>query len=224
MRTKTALIAGALLAMGLATASLAEPPGPPPGGGPDGPQPQGGGPGMGPGGGMEGALLGRILNSPKVAADLGLTEAQIQTLRNGAFDIQEQRVKLKADLELAAIQQARLLTGDTLDEKALMAAVEKTGAVRTELAKTEMRGLLLMRNTLSAEQRDKVREMMRKHMANRPRDERGQGKGDRPRAGMERREHDRRGPGGPGAGPNDRPEGDDAPPPDAPPPEQGPGE
>ena len=206
--------ASVLLAFSLAGASLAGDFGPPQGGPPRGPGQDGtGGPGGGPPpGGMEQAALARIVNNPKIAEELGLTEDQVKTLRNGIFDAQEQKVKLKAEMEVAAIQQARLLTADPVDEKAVMAAVEKAGGIRTEIAKLEMKGLLLVRNTLNAEQREKVREMIHRHMMRQgqgPGGREGRG-GDRQRGGQERGENERR---GRGDGPQQ-----DAPPP---PPEAG---
>lgn len=162
MMTKGMILAGVLLAFGLAAAGLAAEQGPTNAPLASDAQGRNFGPGAG---AMEQMMLGRILNDAKVSAELGLTEAQLHKLRDGAFDLQEQRAKLKAELEVAAIQQARALTEDTVDEKSVMAAVERTGALRTQIAKVEMRGLLLMRSTLSKAQRDKVHQVIRRRMA-----------------------------------------------------------
>ncbi|MDA0989967.1 MAG: hypothetical protein O3A51_04365 [Verrucomicrobia bacterium] len=118
-----------------------------------GPQQQGGG-------GDE--LIGKLINSPKLAAELDLTEDQIAKLRDGMFEFQKKKVQTRANLELAAIEQARLLTEKDVDRAALMKAVEKTGAIRTDMAKMQIEGLLLMRETLTEEQHAKLREMMQR--------------------------------------------------------------
>lgn len=167
--------ASLVLSLGLAGTAMAQ------GFGGLGGEPSGGPGALGGGRGVvEQAVLMRALTSDRLAAELKLTDEQKQTLRNGLFDIQEQKIKLRADLELAGIQQARLLTADKVDEKAVMEAVEKTGAVHTEMAKTEIRGLLLVRNTLNAEQRQQVRQLIHKHMERNGTDgQRGQGQANR---------------------------------------------
>ncbi|MDA0576989.1 MAG: Spy/CpxP family protein refolding chaperone [Verrucomicrobia bacterium] len=166
MRNRLTAVASAMLALCMGSAVIAAEFGPPGGGRPpheqDGPDERPGSPGHEQAAGHELAAIGRLINNPKIAEAIGLTDAQVNTLREGMFDFREQRAKLKADLEVAAIQQARVLTADPVDEKALMEAVEKTGAIRTEVAKIEMKALLMVRNTLTEEQREKTREMVRR--------------------------------------------------------------
>jgi len=114
--------------------------------------------GEGGGPGVEG--LGDWLMKPRIISELKLSDEQVKTLRDKAFALEQERIKLRADLDLAALEQAKLLAEDTVNEKALMAAVEKTGSLRTELAKLRMQELLLVRRTLTAEQRAKLRGML----------------------------------------------------------------
>lgn len=151
------------LVLTMAGTALAQGFEPPPGGPRDGAPGDRGGPPRGPGG-AEHVMLGRLIHNAKAAEALGLTPEQIETLRTGFFELQEQKVRLQAELEVSALQQARLITSEEIDEAALMAAVDKSGAVRTKIAKNGMRGLLLMHKTLTPEQREKVRHYMAKRM------------------------------------------------------------
>ncbi len=198
---RTAILA-VTVAMGVAGVAAAQQFGPP--GGENGPM--GGRPVD-----MERMLLGRVINNAKVAQDLGLSAEQIQTLRDGLYEIQTRKVELRADLEVAGLKQARLLTADAIDEKALMDAVEHTGDVRTEIAKAEMGALLLVHKTLNAEQREKVRQMMHRRVVAQNEEKRG---GD-PRREQNRPERGRRAnPPSPDAPP--APPAPEAPTPDAP--------
>jgi len=111
----------------------------------------------------EGQIL-RFLESPQNVLELGLTEEQVKKIRDGAFGVRKEQIRLRADLEFAGVEQARLLTAEKVDEKALMGAVEKSGRIRTELAKLQMRQVLLVRNNMTPEQHAKLREMMGKRM------------------------------------------------------------
>jgi Spy/CpxP family protein refolding chaperone len=144
------------------------------------PQPQGGGPrfegqagrvgGPTPNSDMDrmGFLLERLAEGPELAEKLGLSEDQRQKLRNSLFEMKNRQVELRAEMEKASLAQAKLLTEKTVDETAVMAAVEKTGAIHTEMAKLRIKGVLLLKQTLTPEQQDKARQMLREHFKNRP--------------------------------------------------------
>ncbi|MBN2301543.1 MAG: hypothetical protein JXN60_03405 [Lentisphaerae bacterium] len=117
-----------------------------------------------PGGVMRGdvgaQIMARVIMNPNVAAELGLSEEQKEVIRENIQEIREQQIKLNADLELAGLEQAKLLMDNPVDEAAIMNAVEKTGAIRTELAKLRIKPILQMKTILTAEQLTKVREIM----------------------------------------------------------------
>jgi Spy/CpxP family protein refolding chaperone len=132
--------------------------------------PRDGGPGMGMGGDlpMEHGMLGRFLMNPKAAEELALTPEQVKTLKEQSEPARAEMETLRKELEQASVEQAKLLTGDSVDEEALMAAVEKTAAVRLKMAKLAMRQLLVVKKTLTPEQVAKAREMMRERLNRRP--------------------------------------------------------
>jgi Spy/CpxP family protein refolding chaperone len=130
--------------------------------------PHDGGPGMGGDIAMEQGMLGRFLMHPKAAEELGLTPEQVKTLKEQSEPLRTEMETLRKELEQASMEQAKLLTGNSVEEEALMAAVEKTAAVRLKMAKLAMRQLLLVKRTLTPEQVAKAREMMRERLNRRP--------------------------------------------------------
>lgn len=121
--------------------------------------------------GMEGhePLISRIVDNPKIAERLGLSDEQVDALRKESYSAREKEIKLRAELELAGLEQAKLLTSKEVDEDSLMQAVEKTGKIRTELAKLRVKQLLVIKETLSEEQLNQIRSAMRerRHQGNR---------------------------------------------------------
>jgi len=142
-----------------------------------------------------------LLRNPETAERAGVSREQIEQLKTALAGVREEFPKLRAALEKAGMEQAGLMTAERLDEAALMAAVEKAGAIRTEMAKLRVKSLLAVRNTLSPEQINRVRAMSRE----RPRRPLGEHWRER-HEGVERRRD-----GGPGIQPP-------MPPPDGPPP------
>lgn len=134
---------------------------------------EGGGPG-GPMGGMreqrgpdmkdENIMLGKALRHPRMAEELGLSEEQRQAIDNRVAMMEEKHAELRGKMEKAALKQAQLIVSKELDEAALMAAVEETGRIHTEMAKMRIRHLLFMRTTLTAEQVEKARSIIRNGM------------------------------------------------------------
>lgn len=100
------------------------------------------------------------LTRPETAADLELTEEQVTSIQAEVEQMQQDQKTIQAELQASAMEQARLLTGETFDEEALMAVVEETGRLRTELAKLRIQPLLILRRTLTAEQIEKAHAIM----------------------------------------------------------------
>lgn len=171
--------------------------------------PRDGMPGMGGDVAMEQGMLGRFLMNPKAAEDLGLTPEQVKTLKEQSEPLRTEMESLRKELEQASMEQAKLLTGDSVEEDALMAAVEKTGAARLKMAKLAMRQLLVVKRTLTPEQVAKAREMVRERLSRRPSEG---GEGGRKGEFFRRRMKDREGDAPPRERPEHPPRQKDAPP------------
>ena len=107
------------------------------------------------------AMLGKALRHPRVAEKLGLTQAQRRAIDERLASLEEAQIALRSELEKAALKQARLMMAEKLDEAALMAVVEETGRIHTEMAKLRIQHLLFMRQTLTPDQVEKARSIIR---------------------------------------------------------------
>lgn len=131
----------------------------------------GGRPGMhgkqlrgGPGGEAPEGAIARFIMNAKLAEEIGLTKEQVTSLRTTLDEMKKKEIDLRAEQEKGGIDQAKLMSETTLDEKAIMAAVEKSGKINIELAKLRVQQLLVIRKTLTAEQMEKVKAMIHQRM------------------------------------------------------------
>jgi len=107
----------------------------------------------------------RLLDRPAVVEELGLTPAQIKTLKEEATGFENEKGKIREQLDLSGREQVRLLGAEPINTNAVMAAVEKSGKLRTELAKLTVTELLFLRSTLTAEQRNKMKQIRKRWAA-----------------------------------------------------------
>lgn len=118
------------------------------------------------GGPMGGDPLLRAVMNPKVAEAIGLTDeqkAKVKELRNGGGS-RELQEKFRKGQEL----QSKLLRAETIDEAAVMAAIDETWEARKELAKEQTRRVIAVRSILTPEQVKKALSAMRELRGSRP--------------------------------------------------------
>ena len=113
---------------------------------------------------MEGRMLHWLANDPKAAEELLLKEEQQAALKTNLFELRKTTIELNAKMELAAVNQAELMSSETINEDAVMKAVEETARMRAEIAKANARYLLAVLKILSPEQRKKLKDMRAERM------------------------------------------------------------
>ena len=122
--------------------------------------------GWGHGGGMEmrghgrpGFMLARLVNNPDIREKLGITDDQAAKIRqqSSAFRISE--VRSRADVQVKRIELRDLLTGDNPDRAAIDSKLEEISAVRLAAAKARVDFALSMKDALTPEQRQKLKDM-----------------------------------------------------------------
>jgi Spy/CpxP family protein refolding chaperone len=121
-------------------------------------------------GGMEEVPLERLLRDPAAAEQLNLATNQVEALKKIHFDTRKQMIALNAEMELAAVKQAELMTAGTPDEAAILKAVEDTGAIRTKIAKMRVQQVLAAKRILTPEQQTKLKELVRERVRERRND------------------------------------------------------
>ena len=141
------------------------------------------------GGGQPGRemLLRAVLQNPELAAKVGLSEAQVKTIREAAYAQREQLVKLRSDAELGRMQVEKLSSADQVDKDALMKAIDAAGQQEIAVKKAEMAFQLQVKELVGPEVMKKLRETMKEQFAERrakggPEGE-GRGEFRRPNAG-----------------------------------------
>lgn len=110
------------------------------------------------------AMIGRIVNNPQASSELGLSEEQIKALKESLEDMKKQNDILQKQLKESGLEQAKLMTESSVDENALIEAVEKAGKIRTDMAKARIKHMLVVKKTLKPEQINKIREMVQSRM------------------------------------------------------------
>ncbi len=112
------------------------------------------------GGDIEGGMLLRLLDNPRIAERINLTDEQRTAITDAISDLDAQLEALRPRLDEAIKVQTALLGELKPDENRLMSAVDDAWGLRTEVAKIQTRKLLALRSKLTDEQLEQVRGMM----------------------------------------------------------------
>jgi hypothetical protein len=169
MRTKNTyyaivVIVTGLLAAGVAFGQESNAPsggrmGPP--GGPGG-QGMWGGMGQGEGEGVRAEMmLQHILTNSEMIAKIGLSAEQVKTLNTAIKEMKSAREKIKSQMETLAVEQVTKMAQTNVDETAVLKLVEQIGELRTQIAKSAVSELLLIKRTVTPDQMKKMREITR---------------------------------------------------------------
>lgn len=94
------------------------------------------------------------------AAALGLSEDQLGRLDSIDEHLTTTAIKSRANLEINAIDLRRVMAGKTSDITKADAIIDRQGKIWTGLQKTAIKAVVDARNVLTAQQRQKAREMM----------------------------------------------------------------
>jgi Spy/CpxP family protein refolding chaperone len=125
-------------------------------------------------------LFAKILENPKIAEEIGLTPQQVEGIKSKMQAIEKDQTELQSELEKSGTEQARLLSRENVDEDALMKSVERTGDIRTKLAKLHVSRLLMLKKSLTSEQVEKLKALVQERK--KTREERAEEMGrDRPK-------------------------------------------
>ena len=108
-------------------------------------------------------MLPKTVTNPKSAGKLSLTKEQTEKLQLELGKIKSEIEKFKVELEKSAVKQAKLITNNPTNEEELMAAVETTGKIRTDIAKLQIKQVLVVLKTLTPEQIEKAKQIVSRH-------------------------------------------------------------
>ncbi|MBU4199860.1 MAG: Spy/CpxP family protein refolding chaperone [Verrucomicrobia bacterium] len=94
-----------------------------------------------------------------LASELGLSADKANEIKNMIHETRKTMIKLKTDRDLAKADLEHLISADTLDEKAIMAAADKLAQINAEMTKAQVKARLAMSATLTPEQRARVNQL-----------------------------------------------------------------
>lgn len=129
--------------------------------------------------------LVRVLRDPNLRAKLGITDEQYAKLRTAFLNSSKAAIKDKADLKIKRLELANLMDAEKVDHALVDQKVNEISALRGALLKNQIQARLTVKETLTADQLNKLHEWRQAQMK-RFREERMQrGMGMMPRPGRQ---------------------------------------
>jgi Spy/CpxP family protein refolding chaperone len=102
-----------------------------------------------------------------MADEIGLTSEQQTKLRQSRLATKRETIELGAKLRILRLELRELLQADQPDQKAVQAKVKEIGELRTKIELARINGRLAARSVLTAEQREKIKELRKRHLRQR---------------------------------------------------------
>lgn len=146
------------------------------------------------GGERRGFGLARLLNDPAIREKIGVSAEQVAKIRQEETEFRKAEIRNRADLAVKRIDLENLMAAEKPDLAAIDSKLGEISAARLVSEKAAVHFRLTMRDALTAEQKEKLRQLMRERRGG----QRGPGWRGGPQ-GMQRR--GQRGPGGPSTAP-----------------------
>ena len=105
--------------------------------------------------------LMRLLNDPAFREKVGITAEQVGAIRKQVSDYRKARIRERADVEVKRVELKDLLEADKPDRAAVDAKLQEISTARLALEKSAIHFRLAMKDAISPEQREKIRQLMR---------------------------------------------------------------
>ncbi len=118
-----------------------------------------------------------LLESDRVKTGLGLTDQQVDRLRQIVVDGEKASIKTRSEMAVRGIELREMLRADNPDRAVVLKKVDELSALRATMAKQHVESLLAAKSVLTPEQQKKIRtfvesrmggEMMRRRSRGRP--------------------------------------------------------
>ena len=135
--------------------------------------------------GDRGEMLSRLVENPELREKLGITADQAAKIRQQTTDFRKAEIRTGADLRIKRMELQDLLSAEKPDRAAIDRKLQEVGAAQLAREKSSIDFRLTMRDALTPEQKQKLRQLMeeRRQSADRRPGRRGPGpQGMRPRA------------------------------------------
>ncbi len=105
-----------------------------------------------------------MLMRPAMVKQLELTSEQQSQMAAVVNSASNEMSSLRSSMQTLAKKQAELMGAETIDENAVLQLADEIGKVRSDMAKMQIKQMLAARKILTAEQRLKMRELVKHSM------------------------------------------------------------
>ena len=105
--------------------------------------------------------IARLLNDPSIRQQAGITDEQAATIRKQELDFRKTEIRGRADLAVQRIDLKALLAADKPDRAAINSKLAEISAAQLSLQKSSIDYRLSMREAITPQQREKLRQWMR---------------------------------------------------------------
>jgi Spy/CpxP family protein refolding chaperone len=103
----------------------------------------------------------RLLNDPSIRQQVGITGEQAAAIRRQELDFRKTEVRDRADVQVKRMELNDLLVADKPDRAAINTKLQEISAAQLSLQKSAIDYRLAMRDAITPEQREKLRQLMR---------------------------------------------------------------
>jgi len=103
--------------------------------------------------------IARLAEDPAAREKLGITAEQAAKIRQDTFEFRKSAIRGRADLQVRHLELQDLLRADSPDRAAIDKKLDEISAARLAQSKAEVHYRLAMREMLTPEQRQKLRQM-----------------------------------------------------------------
>lgn len=103
----------------------------------------------------------------RFAGELGLSEEQLSTIKVKRFEIEKHFIELSSQIQLADLELRELMNSEKPDMDEIKRKIEKIGRLKSDLHFTKVQGQLEIKNILTSEQLEKLKDLKKKRMKRR---------------------------------------------------------
>jgi Spy/CpxP family protein refolding chaperone len=104
-------------------------------------------------------MLARLVRNPSVRTRLGITPEQALKIRTQTSDFRKTQIRNRAELQVKHLELHDLMSADKPDRSAIDKKLQEISAVQLARARSAIDFRLAMREALTPDQKEKLREM-----------------------------------------------------------------
>jgi Spy/CpxP family protein refolding chaperone len=105
--------------------------------------------------------LSRLLSDPDIQQKVGISAAQVAKIKEQESAFRKTEIRERADLDVKRVELHDLLSADTPDRKAIDSKLQEVSASQLAMAKSRVDFRLDMKEALTPDQREKLRQALR---------------------------------------------------------------